>query len=71
MNMMFKRIAAMIDKPSAAKDPRWVPGAPRLGNAGAGITRTTGEDFRDTDIAVAWLCEASNKTRLADQAEAR
>ncbi len=67
MNTMFKRIAALLDGPLAARNLPW-----NVREASEVVTSSAVErdDFRDTDIAVAWLCEASNKTRTKSPLEA-
>jgi hypothetical protein len=65
MNLMFKRIAALLSKPAeTAMVARRLGPAEFEGTETAGYQAADEEDFRDTDIAIAWLCEASNKSRL-------
>jgi hypothetical protein len=60
MNSMFKRIAALLERQALHQRPAWLDGPAKPASEQALACAEL--DFRDTDIAVAWLCEASNKT---------
>jgi hypothetical protein len=70
MNTMFKRIAALLDGQALQSGLAWAASKTARGEANPKDEQTAElaeHDFRDTDIAVAWLCEASNKTRASSQ----
>jgi hypothetical protein len=71
MNEMFKRIAALLDGQAAVKGLLWGPARPQTARANNADDGLSNDDFRDTDVAVAWLCEASNRTRIKRRNEAQ
>ncbi|MBT9493452.1 MAG: hypothetical protein IV107_14160 [Paucibacter sp.] len=73
MNEMFRRIATLLDSHAAGKVLHWGAKPAQIASADRADTSSADNDFRDTDIAVAWLCEASNRsrTRIERQNEAQ
>ena len=71
MNQMFKRIAALLDGQTASKGLPWGPAPPKAVVANNTDKFNSNDDFRDTDIAVAWLFEASNQTRIVEHSTTR
>ncbi|MCV2354601.1 hypothetical protein LNV09_10545 [Paucibacter sp. B2R-40] len=68
MNKMFKRIAALLDSQAMQNSLAWAARhKTKPDEQTAAASEHAEGDFRDTDIAVAWLCEASNKTRTSSQ----
>ena len=79
MNEMFKRMTAILDSQATAKRQTWAPdwmagwlASASVAQAGAKsgpAEPSVEDDFRDTDVGIAWLCEASNKTRSAHKGQ--